>query len=494
MSFLEEVWHNLHVGRFLGELWHNLRFADIADIFVVSILLYFGLQWLRKRAARAVAAALCLLALVYVGARVLNMYLTLEVFRAGLTVLVVSLVIIFQQDIRRTFEQLSAWRGFHGNRSAENWSALVGNLIETTASLAKQKIGALIVLEGRQPLDPYIEGGVVIKGRISTSLLVSIFHPATPGHDGAVVIDRDRIEMLGAYLPLSHNLDQIGKGGTRHAAALGLAEVCDALIIVVSEERGTVSVAEQGELTPLDSLAGLKNRLESFYKGKYPTSRDNSLSRSWRRNLPLKVLSLGLASLLWFFVAYRVEPIQRIYEDVPIDLRQPKHFTVDDPKPSKTRVTLVGPERAFDELDRKNLKISIDLQKYPVGQHEIELDEKYLNLPAGLHVRHFDNGVVKVNIYRLLPLSLPVKWKKQGTLSKDLELEKEEVTPASANLTLRDFGQTPPTEVETTPVPLGAIKQPGQVSFTALLVLPPHASLSAGQGLEVRVTLTATKK
>jgi DNA integrity scanning protein DisA with diadenylate cyclase activity len=176
----------------------GLRLADIADILVVSFLFYAGMHWLRRRAARAVAVALFLLALVYIFAHRLNMYLTLTVFQTGLTVLLLSLVIIFQQDIRRTFEHLSSWRGFQGARDRRDWSGVIDQLVETSSALAKQRIGALIVIRGLGSLEPFIEGGVQVKGKISIQLLMSIFHPATPGHDGAVVIDRNRLEMLGA--------------------------------------------------------------------------------------------------------------------------------------------------------------------------------------------------------------------------------------------------------------------------------------------------------
>ncbi len=391
------------MSSFFHQLQHTIRLADVADILVVSILLYLGLQWVRRRATRSVAAAMGMLAVVYVGARVLDMHLTLMVFQTGVTVLVVSLVVIFQHDIRRTFEQLSSWRGFQGNKSSENWAGFVDDLIETSSTLAKRKIGALIVLVGRQPLEPHIEGGVVVKGRISTPLLMSIFHPATPGHDGAVIIDRERIEMLGAYLPLSHNLDRIGKGGTRHAAALGLCELCDTLVIVVSEERGTISLAEQGELEVQDSIGALQERLETFYHAKYPTSRNHSLARSWRRHLALKLLSLSLAGMLWFFAAYRPEATKgTTFEEVSLEFRKvPNHLTLDTPDPARVKVALNGSILAFANAnDLKNLKISIDLNKFNEGEHDIELDKSFLRLPSGLTVERFDPPAIKITLKR----------------------------------------------------------------------------------------------
>lgn len=479
---------------FVDELLLNLRLADLADILVVSVLFYLGLHWLRRRTARAVAFALFFLALLYVCANAFDMYLTRNLFGAGLTVLLVSLVIIFQQDIRRTFEQMSSWRGFHSPKPPEDWSATVDQLVETTSTLARQRMGGLIVLEGTQPLEPHIEGGVTIKGKISLPLLLSIFHPDTPGHDGAVVIDRDRVEMLGAYLPLSRNLEKIGKGGTRHAAALGLSEDCDSLVVVVSEERGTISVAENGELTQLDSVAALKNRLESYYERKYPVRRDLGLTRAWRRHLTLKGLAVAMACLLWFIVAFRVETIQRT-EEVPIEFRNlPKNLVIDDPEPSKTKVTLMGKERDLKAFDAKNLKVSIDLQGIGEGEHEVQLNGSHLNLPSTLAVRHFENVSVKFHVYnfRDKTAELPIEPVFDNKLAETHRITVLEVVPKKVTVLLRDVGQTPPAKLETHPILVSEPKPTPTV--TVQLKLPANVEFFGGKHPDVKVTFQISKK
>jgi uncharacterized protein (TIGR00159 family) len=481
------------LNSFLEELRLNLRLADVADVFVVAILLYLVLQWLRKRAARAVAAAVVLLALVYACARVFNMYVTLVVFQTGLTVLLVALVVIFQQDIRRTFEKFSSWRGFHPGRAAENWAGHIGDLIETTSALAKQKIGALMVLEGRQPLAPHIDGGVPVKGKISTPLLISIFHPATPGHDGAVVIDRDKIELLGAYLPLSRNLEHIGKGGTRHAAALGLSEVCDALVIVVSEERGTISLAENGKLHPMESIAALKNRLEAFYLGKDPADPYPGWGRDLRRNFPLTAAALGLAVLLWFQVAYKVEPIQRTFEDVPIEFRNAGKNAA-SPEPAKTRVTLIGKERAFNNFDPKNLKISIDLGGFKQGEYDIKLEEKFVKLPDGLSVRQFETPVVKVFLYASMKtLELPIEPIFEGNPRNGfvLEADKTEVKPDKIKIRFPDFGPAEPKVLKTHPI---VVTDFHQTTTRSIGVQLPKEAEQVSPPQQVLVTVHIKKK
>jgi uncharacterized protein (TIGR00159 family) len=288
----------------VNDLLEHVRIADILDVCVVTALVYAGLRWLRRRASRAAALCLLLIASLNVSAHVLDMYLTLAAFRIGLTVILLALIVVFQQDIRRGFAQLSTWGSSDRSRAS---SGTIDTLPEAVRVLAKEKIGALFVIQGRQPIEPHVRGGVPFGGRINTHLLHSILHPATQGHDGAVLIDGDVIEKLGVHLPLSKNLAEVGRSGTRHTAALGLAECCEALIIVVSEERGTFSVAEESRLYAMETVGELKHKLDGFYGGRVQTPTELA-RRSWlTANLGLKFLAAATACGLWFLFVYDAE-------------------------------------------------------------------------------------------------------------------------------------------------------------------------------------------
>src|SRR5919106_5454924 len=133
-------------------------------------------------------------------------------------------------------------RAFTGPAPDRPQSPLVDTLTEATAHMASLKTGALIAIRGREPWASQIHGGIELGGAVSAPLLYSIFNPDTPGHDGAVLIEDDRLTRFAAHLPLAEELPEVSRyGGTRHAAAVGLSQECDALVIVVSEERGTIS-------------------------------------------------------------------------------------------------------------------------------------------------------------------------------------------------------------------------------------------------------------
>ena len=177
---------------------------------------------------------------------------------------------LFQADLLRLLDQIGSWSLYRRPRDGGDAPEVTDTLTETVAHLADQHTGALIAIRGHQPWERLLRGGIRLDGRLSQPLLVSIFDDSTPGHDGVVLLEGDRVTRFAVHLPLTENLPEASRfGGTRHAAALGLAEQCDALVIVVSEERGTISVAEGEHITELATASELKERLTHFWQRHY---------------------------------------------------------------------------------------------------------------------------------------------------------------------------------------------------------------------------------
>jgi hypothetical protein len=277
-------------------------------------------------------------------------------------------------------------------------------LVEAISDLAEKKVGALVVLKGEEPLGRHVNGGISADGRISKPLLDSIFDPHSMGHDGAVIIEQEQIKQFAAHLPLSKNLQEVGARGTRHSAALGLSECSDALCIVVSEERGQISVAERGKLTTMKAPADLKQRLDRFFEQHYPTQTKTFWTRLVRENARLKVASLLIACLAWYFIVYQAETIQKNYA-VPIEFRNPpKNMAIDTPTLEPAAVTLSGYQQAFNLLLSGNLKFSIDLAGLESGTHRIELDATRIRGNDGLKIERVDPSEITVT---LTPLDRP---------------------------------------------------------------------------------------
>src|SRR5919112_6164292 len=203
--------------------------------------------------------------------------------------------VIFQEELRQLFERIAVW-SLARKRTPTLGLSTSDILVRTVADLAKERVGALIVIRGNDPLERHITGGIPLNGKLSAPLLKSIFDPHSPGHDGAVLVEQDSIARFAAHLPLSKDLRQLANVGTRHSAGLGLAELTDALCIVVSEERGTISIARDGKLREVENLQQLGASIESFLQTKFPSATQNNIGLPFfRENWIAKAIAIALA-------------------------------------------------------------------------------------------------------------------------------------------------------------------------------------------------------
>jgi len=227
----------------------EFRITDLVDVAIVAGLLWAALSFVRRSRARIALAGVAIAGGLFLLARQLELQMTVWLLQGFFAVLVLVLVVVFQEDLRRLFEQIAVWslRRTTDAASPDVVDALVG----AVRRLVANRTGALLVIPGREPIDRHVAGGIALGGLLSEPLLLSLFDQHSPGHDGAVLLEGGRVSRFALHLPLSTDSSQIGVGGTRHAAALGLAERSDALVIVVSEERGVVSVARDGRLLQL---------------------------------------------------------------------------------------------------------------------------------------------------------------------------------------------------------------------------------------------------
>jgi DNA integrity scanning protein DisA with diadenylate cyclase activity len=212
----------------------------------------------------------------------------------------VAIVVIFQEEVRHIFERIAVW-SLHGGANESSSPKEVEILVHSVDNFAREKIGALIVLHGLDPLDRHVEGGWELNGELSEAILESIFDSHSLGHDGALLIEHGKVARFGCLLPLSKEYAKMTNLGTRHTAALGLAERTDALSIVVSEEKGTISVAERGELKVMPDLQALQDIVERFFLEKAPKPTGESLVGFFTHNTREKAIALGVSILMWLF-------------------------------------------------------------------------------------------------------------------------------------------------------------------------------------------------
>lgn len=246
----------------------NLRpLFDIIDIAIVAFIIYRIFLLIKGTRAVQMLLGLAVILGVYVASQVVGLY-TLHWFLDNfLSSIILVIVVIFQNDIRRALMHVGR-NPFFGAMSTMEELEIIDEIVQSCVGLANRRTGALIVIERETGLKDLLEVGTRIDARVSSDLITSIFLPYSPLHDGAVVIQQGRIQQAGCFLPLSPNPDISKALGTRHRAAIGLTELVDAVAIVVSEETGKISVVVGGRITrDLDST-GLKKVLNRLLEQK----------------------------------------------------------------------------------------------------------------------------------------------------------------------------------------------------------------------------------
>jgi len=248
----------------------NFRLLDLIDIIVVATAIYYLLAWLKGSRAVALIRGLAVILLLYLAAKVFGLYTTSWLLEKLGPLILVIIIIVFQPELRRTLEHIGRGRMFIrlGMAGGGRGALIVGHVIKAIEQLSESKIGALVVFERSTGLSEFLESGVTLDAEISSELLVSIFSPKNPLHDGAVIIEGERIAAAGCLLPLSDTKLLDRRLGTRHRAAVGMSEQTDALVFVVSEKTGIISIAENGYLSRHISKEMLEEKLFDLYRAR----------------------------------------------------------------------------------------------------------------------------------------------------------------------------------------------------------------------------------
>lgn len=268
-----------HLRSAFSYLWNIVSSAslvDLIDIAIVAFVFYYLYKFIRERRAGKLAAGIVILLLVMVISDVIGMhvlgFLLSNLFQVGL----IAIIIVFQPELRSALEKVGAeplksLRNIGENKSSDDQTvAMIGQITQAVCDMSLDKTGALIVIERSTKLGDIIKSGTVVNANVDAFLIRNIFYNKAPLHDGAMVIRDGRIWSAGCFLPLSTNDDIIKDLGTRHRAAIGMSENSDAVVIVVSEETGTISIAHNGELKRNFSYNTLKRTLKSMLIAEEP--------------------------------------------------------------------------------------------------------------------------------------------------------------------------------------------------------------------------------
>jgi len=264
---------------------------DVLEMIILAFLLYQVMKWMKNTRAWAVVKGLAVILVFMAIAEILDMTTIIWIGKSLFTLGAVAIIVALQPEIRRLIEDL-------GKNNLLTTLILLGDkqndgrftdktlneIISASFEMGRAKTGALIVIEGDSPLEEYERTGITVDGLVSSQLLVNIFEHNTPLHDGAVIIRGNRIQSATCYLPLSDNRSLSKELGTRHRAGVGISEVTDALVIIVSEETGKVSVAQNGELFRCLDVIDLRRKLEAIQDKKEGKSKKNGKKKEEKKD------------------------------------------------------------------------------------------------------------------------------------------------------------------------------------------------------------------
>ncbi len=371
---------------------------DIFDIFIIVICVYFILIFIKQtRSMFIFGAFVCLFGLNFV-AQTFDLSLTRQLFEPLLTLFIAIFVIVFQPEIRKFFKWISSGRMTSFSKALSLPENNIQTVTRAVFEMAKRKMGAIIVIPGQYPLDDLLEGGFVLDGKISYALLLSIFDSKTPGHDGAVLIEGSEVKMFGLHLPLAREFTEYSRVGTRHRAGAGITERTDAMSIIVSEERGEVSISTKGLLTKVKTPEELANIIANFTADdtKTMSKKRHVIHNIFFKNILFKIAAIAIALTFWYFSVYKTG-IVKIEYSIPIEYRYiNSSIVIKTSIPDAISVTVTGNNRDVVNLKKDNIKVVVDASKFIVGDNTFTVQQTNIQTPSYIQVSNFTPKTVKV--------------------------------------------------------------------------------------------------
>jgi diadenylate cyclase len=438
-------------------LFSFIRWQDIADIIIMSFLVYQLYGWFKNTKAFQVVIGLGSLGVVYLITKNLGFYMTSWILQELGTAIFVLIIVIFQAEIRQALYRFSPLRNLFGRQ--DNGQRL--DLIELSNSiftLAANRTGAIIVFQRKEPLDEYLLHGIHLDSTVSGQLIGSIFQDGTPLHDGAIVIRHGRIAQASAHLPLSINSEIPQYFGTRHRAGLGLTERSDAAVVVVSEERGEVSLALAGELHKIDTPEQLANKLNSLLTSPVPEVSKSSYGKRLYRNFWAKLITILLVFISWLIITAREGEITNTI--VPVKFHNlPQAFLLTKSSPVEIEVQLKTFSSLIPTPKEGAISADIDLSKIKEGINSVPVRKEDFKLPPGITVNRIKPSVIRVNIQKKSRKWLRVQPKMSGRLPGNLNLRKIKVEPSSVLVEGPENTLSQLDRIETEELNLSAMRQ-----------------------------------
>ncbi|MGD8292672.1 MAG: diadenylate cyclase CdaA [Desulfobacterales bacterium] len=360
----------------------HIRPQDVLDILFITVVVYYLYIWFRSTKAFKALIGLLALGIIFTAAQTWGLFLTTWMFQILWQVLIILLIILFQPEIRQFLERFNPFQRLSWRRSS-NPAVWVEMLTDACFKLSKTKTGVLVVIERNDWVDEWITGGIPLEGQPTPEILMSVFQKESPLHDGAMIIRKGRIVETACYLPLSSKEGLPKEYGTRHRAALGVVERCDAWAVVVSEERGKVSLVRDGLIGSIEDPADLVKALNELM-----TPKERKDQKPWHRlqvkvlhQWRLKLITLALVTVGWIFLAGQQNFI--VSFKVPVEMENlPDKMEIVEPIKPEITITARGLRKDASTLSARNVRVKIDLSVADHGVRNFRVSRNKITLPS----------------------------------------------------------------------------------------------------------------
>ncbi len=453
----------------------TLRWQDLVDIGLNSYILFRFYVLFRGTYVFRVLIGLTMLWFFQQIAAYIGLIVTSWVIQGIVAVAALIIVVVFRNEIRNVLQARNLKSIFWGV-PPKSRVAPVEILAESVFELARRRHGALIVIPGEEDIRELLQGGIAWSGEISREMILSIFYPGNPVHDGAALVEGERVSRVSAILPLSRREDLPSHYGTRHRAALGLTEASDAVVIVVSEERGEVSLAQGPKLQRIPDAENLIARLEDHFGVSEAHGPEARRER-------IEVTTAALVSLLfitgfWYSISRGLETL--VSFDVPVEYqnRNPG-LEIVQASVNAVRVTLSGSGTLVKSTRPDQVRVRVDLSASSAGENTIPITAGNVSLPPGLKVKDVSPQSILVEMDLTVRREFPVQVDWTGRLPENVILAEASVDPPRVEVVgSRRILETMHT-IYTEKVPLERLREAG-VLEAPLSIQPASLKLAPG--------------
>ncbi len=467
-----------------------VAWRTVVDIALIAAGLFFLYHTLLRLGTWRIVAGIILAAFLFLIANLLDLKGLEWIFGNFSQVAVIALIVIFQPELRKIFEQAASVRRSEIRDTGAELSRMI---VDALFNLAAQRRGAIVVFPGKESVREWLSGGFKLDAKPSIPLIMSIFDPNSPGHDGALVIQNGNFTHFGVRLPISQSSTLSDDLGTRHHAAMGLSEKSDALVIVVSEERGKISLFARGKMRPVDDPEKLAAKIMSHWKQtssyifEFPKGK-----KRWRAFAQMFV-SLIVAVFFWSALMLSQGEILEKVITVAVDYTaSPANLILVGDKQKEVRLHLSGPRSDLDGIDPDQMSAKIDLSKAVAGKQAFVITRDNMRLPRHVQLLDVIPSNIELTLAEIVAHEVTVKPQLVGKLPGTLKIRSIKLNPEKVTvLSPVGGGKTQTDDVMTTPIYLEGIYE--DTRLYCKIIAPPSVQPADKRWPDIEVTILVTK-